>query len=125
MGYFRASHNTAIIQDKDMEELAKRGGVQGLAHLLACETSTGLGSKVEGDASIEGRARLFGENRLPPVPPVSFWMLMVSQMHLRFLKLLWYHEMHAYRYCVPSEMIACHKALLRPILKHSAACQTI
>ena len=64
-----------------MGELAEKGGVHGIAHLLACETSTGLDSKVEGDASIEGRARLFGENRLPPVPPESFWMLMVSLMH--------------------------------------------
>ena len=68
-----------------MVELEKRGGAQGIAQLLGCETSMGLDPKVEGDASIEGRARLFGENRLPPVPPVSFWRLMVSQIHIRCL----------------------------------------
>lgn len=63
-----------------MVELEKRGGAQGIAKLLACDTILGLDPKADGDASIEGRARLFGENRLPPVPPVSFWMLMVSEI---------------------------------------------
>jgi hypothetical protein len=65
-----------------MVELAKRGGVQGISQLLACDVSVGLDPTLEGDASIEGRARLFGENRLPPTPPVSFFMLMVRGKHL-------------------------------------------
>ena len=86
--FWRTVSYHRFAQDKDMVELEKRGGVQGIAQLLGCETGMGLDPNAEGDASIEGRARLFGENRLPPVPPVSFWMLMVSEIHVWCLTLV-------------------------------------
>ena len=66
-----------------MGELEKRGGVHGIAQLLGCETSVGLDPAVEGDMSIQSRSALFGVNRLPPVEPESFWVLMVGHTACR------------------------------------------
>ncbi len=55
-----------------MAELQKLGGVGGVGGLLMCDPAVGIDP--ESEAS---RKSLFGANKLPETPPVSFWYLMV------------------------------------------------
>ena len=66
--------NTCLSQEKDMAELQKLGGVEGVAKLLICDPAVGIDPS---DCSLEPRKSQYGVNKLPETPPASFWALLV------------------------------------------------
>ena len=60
-----------------MAELQKLGGVHGVAKLLICDPAVGIDPSDSSLGSEASRKSLFGANKLPDTPPVSFWYLMV------------------------------------------------
>lgn len=70
-----------VAQERDMAALRNMGGVEGLTRALFSSRSQGI-DPAPGDFSVEGRQMWFGENKVPPKPPVSFFELMVRCMHV-------------------------------------------
>ena len=68
---------TSTFQEKDLDELTKRGGFGGLAKQLMCEPTLGLDPALQGEGSIESRTQCFGINKLPETEPESFWAILV------------------------------------------------
>lgn len=64
-----------INEKKDLEGLAKLGGVEGVAKILCSDCTAGLDENGSGEASIDTHKQVFGPNSFPAAPPKSFFML--------------------------------------------------
>jgi len=70
----------SINEDKDMKELTKVGGAEGLAAALKTDLRQGLESEGSGPASVQAHAEAFGPNTYKEVPAKSFFALVYENI---------------------------------------------
>ena len=70
-------------QKKDVDELAKLGGVEGLARKLDADLKNGLSLRAGDAASRTARVEAFGSNIFEEAPPTSFFSILWEALQVR------------------------------------------